>query len=189
MLVVGFAFATVSIPAIAQTISSSIADGGSVKTHLLGSSNINEGSSLHRSWITINDTDCPVKIEDTGIKTSYQFKEYWFDGVGSLTSSVPITAFEIRFVLYDIFGSHIKTLSATEVTDIVATEEFDFSDWGWRAYSNEISELLTSVAFVSHVRTADGEVWKYDENAIAGELLKIQIQTTTEDLESLGEDG
>ena len=185
-LLVGFIFTSASIPVMAQTISSSVNDGGRLESY---SADINGVSSLRRSWITINDIKCPLKIENTGIKTSYVFQRYRFEGDGYLVSSLPITAFEIRFILYDVFGSHIKTLSATEVTDIAVDEKFNFSEWKWSAHRNEISELLTSVAFVAQVRTADGEVWRYDEDAIAEELLKIQNKSTTEDLEATREEG
>ena len=177
-LLVGVIFTNPSIPAIAQTISSSVADGGEVK--------INKGSSLHYSWITLNDADAPIQIEDAGI-IIYNLEI--FAGRGFLVSSVPTTAFEIRFVLYDVFGSHLKTLSATEITDLAKGEKFDFYDWRWGIYGNEAYEMFTVVAFVSKARTADGEVWRYNEDAIAEELLKIQIQTTTEDLELVEEDG
>ena len=179
MLLVGFIFTSTSIPAIAQTISSSIADGGSV-------AEINEGSSLRYSWITLNDADAPIQIEKAGIVEANYLERFF--SRGSLVSSLPITAFEIRFVLYDVFGSHIKTLSATEVTDIATGEKFDFSGWGWNIYGNEAYEMFTVVAFLSKARTADGKVWRYDEDAIAEELLKIQVQSTTEDLEPAGEE-
>lgn len=179
-IIMGFVFSIPPMSAIAQTISSSIADGGSVV-------DINEGSSLHYSWITLNDADAPIQIEDTGIVVTRILETFFSKGF--LVSSVPITAFEIRFVLYDIFGSHMKTLSATEVIDVATGEKFDFPNWGWGIYGNEAHEIFTVAAFVAQVRTADGEVWRYDEDAIAEELVKIQIQTTTEDLESAGEEG
>lgn len=187
-LLVGIVFTSTSKSAIAQTISSSVADGGSVITNLGYNIKVNDGSSLSRSWITLNDTDCPVQIENAGISTRY-LEDYWFDGNGSLSSSVPITAFNVRYVLYDIFGHHIKTLSDKEVVDVAVGEKISLSKSRWRAWESEVSELLTVVAFVAQVRTADGKVWRYDEDAIAEELLKIQIQTTTEDFEPEGEEG
>lgn len=162
--------------AAAQKIDVATADGGSVVTDLGYNIKVNKNSTLRRNWVVLNDPGCPAQINGAGITTAYGDREYLYRQVGTLVASEPVTAIEIRYVLYDIFGGHLKTLSATSVADTAAGIPVQLSETGrWRAWENEVSELLTVVAFVAQVRSADGKVWRHEEKAISDELAKIRL--------------
>ncbi|MCF8146565.1 MAG: hypothetical protein K9N21_21870 [Deltaproteobacteria bacterium] len=82
--------------------------------------------------------------------------------------------------MYDVFGDHMKTLSATGVTDAAANAEIPLKEMGrWRAWEDEVSELLTVVVFVAQVRTVDGMVWRYQDKPISEELNRVKLKVTT----------
>jgi hypothetical protein len=52
----------------------------------------------------------------------------------------PISALEVRFALFDVWGNFVKTLSETEIEDIPAGGKRMFSPT-WRVWDeNEVSE-------------------------------------------------
>ena len=151
-------------------------DGGSVVTELGYGIKVNAQSTLMRSWVVFNDSGCPIQLGRSGIKTIYGDREYNFIPEGSISSNEKVAALDIRFLLYDIFGDHIKTIICTYVADIQTGVTIELKNiGGWRALENEISGLLTVVCFVAQVRTSTGIVWKFNTKLIDAELSKIKL--------------
>nr|WP_294989507.1 hypothetical protein [uncultured Sediminibacterium sp.] len=149
-------------------------DGGSVVTKLGFGIKVNDGSSLNREWININDATCPIQISEVGINTGYSGGSYVFKSTGQLNVKEDITAFELYHVLYDVFGEHFKTLSQKEIIDI--NSSFDISKKGtWYANENEVSEYLICVTYVANVRKKDGSVWRYNYNGVKEQLNALKI--------------
>jgi hypothetical protein len=166
--------------ALGQPIQVSTADGGSVVTDLGYGIKVNKNSTLHRAWVTLNDPSSPVQLINAGVSAQYGDRGYNFVPTGSAKAVEAIAALEIRFLLYDVFGEHMKTLSATELIDIGANAELQLKETGrWRAWESQISQLLTVVAFVAHVRTADGKIWRYQDKPISEELNRIRLKVTS----------
>ena len=125
----------------------------------------------------------PLAILDAGVSvTGSPSEKQWFSVAGSVRPRVPISAFEVRFILLDMFGGHLRSLSKTEVKDLNVDDEVSLAEvrphWrrvgaDWEAGSHDISELLTVVSFVAHVRTREGVVWRYDEDAISERLREL----------------
>lgn len=149
-------------------------DGGSVITKLGFNININDGSTLIRDWIMLNDANCPVKLENVGINTSYTDRSYSFKPVGEILVTESIVAYEIHHVLYDVFGNHMKTLSNQEVADISDKKGFDKYS-SWYANENNVSEYFIAVSYIANVRTKAGKVWRYKPVSVKEELQKLQI--------------
>jgi hypothetical protein len=163
----------------AQGIQATNLDGGTVITDLGYNIKVNEKSALHRTWTVLNDPSCPIQLSDAGIKTLYSGRDYHFNATGSAKTSRPVQAFEIRYLLYDVFGEHLRTLSGPKVTDLPADVSFQLGKSGtWRAWENDVSQLLTVVAFVAQVRGEDGKIWRYNQKAIGDELGRIQLKVT-----------
>ncbi|MCB2197648.1 MAG: hypothetical protein KQH79_17445 [Bacteroidetes bacterium] len=151
-------------------------NGGSVTTKLGMGISVNSDSHLERDWFIINDEECPIKLNNNvGIKTSYYNSRYSLKQSGNITTKQPISAYEIHYVLYDVFGEHLKTLRSVEVA---YTNGFtEISKYGsWYANENQISEYLTCIAYVAKVRTASGEIWHFNVQSIKEELNKIEIE-------------
>jgi hypothetical protein len=162
-------------------------DGGSVVTNLGYGIAVNKGSSLHRRWFVLNDPTAPLSMIGTGVTTKYTSGrvsgDYSYEPTGSVTSKVPVTAFEVRFLLFDIWGKHMKTLSSTDVTDLQPGTPFNLETSGsWRTWESDVSELQTVVAFVAHVRLADGTVWAYDSASLVREIQEIKLKLTESEL-------
>ena len=168
-----------------QSLQVSTNDGGSVVTPIYEKIKVNDGSSLRRTWLVINDPACPLQLSGSGIVTKWRGTDfgYIFYSAGSAKPSQPVKAFEVRYILYDTFGDHMETLSQTKVTDTDAGSVFNLADGEWHATGSEYSELLTVVVFVAQVRPSDGKIWRYDEKAVSGELAKIQVKAATGVLE------
>jgi hypothetical protein len=156
------------------------ADGGSVVTKLGMGIKVNDGSSLTRQWIVINDASCPLQLNNVGIQTIYSAEEYRFKPDGNMTVKEPIVAYEIDHVLYDVFGEHIQTLANTTIVDLDRGDK-DFDKYSsWYASENQIREYLICVSYVADVRTKNGSIWHYSYEALKDQLDKLKITFSKE---------
>lgn len=158
-------------------------DGGSVITDLGQGIKVNKNSSLYRKWVVINDTYCPVRLEKSGIATryggAYSASGYFYTAKGNFQAKESIQALEIRFVLYDVFGNYMATLSTNMVEDIGRDEVKDLVGSGkWDAWESQVSDLLTVVSFVTQVRTTSGKVWRCNIRSIEKELNALDLQSS-----------
>lgn len=175
------------LPFFAQTgaLKITTSDGGTVTTVLSGSIRVNKNSTLHRTWLIINDPARPIQLSsDCGINTVYEYDrisgKYHFQSNGSLKSTEAIAAINVTFVLYDAFGDHMKSLRGVYIEDVPSNTEVTFQKLGagsWYASENEVESLLTVATFVHSVRLYSGKVWRSDLKAIAGELAKIRLES------------
>lgn len=121
-------------------------DGGSIVTELGYGIAINRGSDLNRTWYVLNTEGSPLRLTNAGIDTRYDDRSYEYFPTGQVTTSTDVSAFEVRFLLFDVFGEHMQSLSGTEIRSLEADETLDLSEIGvWRAWENGVSEFLTSV--------------------------------------------
>ncbi len=159
-------------------------DGGSVITNLGYGIAVNKNSSLRRQWFVINDPTCPLTLTGAGINTAYSDRQYSFKPAGTITARKAVAAFEVRFMLFDIWGNHMKTLSGTELWDLKAGARLALSEVGsWRAWETDVAKYLTAVGFIAHARTADGRPWAADTKALLREVDAVKLKLTQEQLE------
>lgn len=163
-------------------------EGPSIRTELSASIILNSGSTLKREWFVIRDSASPVQVEGpTGVRVSYRSGEryssghYEYGATFKVKASEPIVAYEIRFVVLDVFGRVLKTLSSTEIDDFADAKEYSAR---WRIFSeNEASEAFASVSYVAQVRTAAGRVYEANRTAIFDHVRKVSRRITEADLE------
>lgn len=182
---IAFGLSLSAIGALAQQSALTVAtlDGGSVTTKLGYGISVNAGSSLRRQWFVVNDTGCPVRLDGAGINTTYSDRDYSYSQVGTVTALQPIAAFEVRFVLFDIWGEHLKTLSGIELRDLQPQAVLKLSETGsWRAWESEVTRYFTAVAFVARVRTQDGQAWAANTEAILMEADVARLKPTQDAL-------
>jgi hypothetical protein len=111
-----------------RTLTTAKADGGPVLTKY-GYGDINKDSSLNRAWYTINDPTCPLQLVKAGVRAEQREGTSNLDYkpvVESFAAKEPITAMEMRFVLYDVFNQHIATLIGSRVEDVPSPGPFMF---------------------------------------------------------------
>jgi len=170
-------------PARNLTIQSS--DGGSAVTEWSSDIAVNKGSTLHRRWYVINDFTCPVNLGVVGIKPAYlsgYSGSCRFNPVGDLTAKVALSAVEVIFAQFDIWGNRERNLSATEIRDLQAGEGFKIKG-SWYASEDDVSEQLTSVAFVRNAMIADGKIWRADLDKVAALLQTVALKASASGLE------
>ncbi|MEW5875981.1 MAG: hypothetical protein AB1752_12470, partial [Candidatus Zixiibacteriota bacterium] len=102
---------------------------------------------------------------------------------GTVVPQLAIQAIEVRFVLYDIWGEHLKTLRLTSVGDVAPGIPLDLSPIGaWRGWEDEARKYFVSVAYIAKVRTAEGQVWSADDDALVDALLSSQMKIKPDEL-------
>lgn len=162
--------------------------GGSIKTVLSQNIVLNKDSSLQREWIAIKHAAMPVKVKGTpGVQTKYESGRgysgnYLYTADFEIEVTEPVTAIEIRFITFDVWGERGKSLVMTEIQDYAAgTHKLSGK---WNLYSeNEASEYYASVAYVARVRTKDGKVIAADVRPVVDEAKKFYSKFSETDLE------
>jgi len=165
--------------------------GGNIKTELGYGIILNKESSLEREWITIHDNSFPADLLGTiGVKTIYESEGRYSSGgfryKANYTIKVlkPLSAIEIRFLTFDIWGDHIRNLSSTQIIDLKEGETHDF-DGKWNVFGeNEASDYYASIAYIAQVRTKTGKVIKADPKTVIEEARKFSAKFAESDLES-----
>lgn len=172
----------------ASTFSVSIADGGSITTKLGYGIAVAEGSSLNREWIAIHDSAFPVDFEGTpGVRTVYKSErysgQYRYLADFILVTRAAVRAFQVRFLTFDVWGNHVRTLSYEEVIDVPSEASKKFTG-EWSLYSeNDVERHYASIAYVARVRLADGRVLHANDEPVLVEARKFFAKFTAADLE------
>ena len=164
------------------------AEGTSVTVNLGFGIALNKESKLKREWFTVRDPQAPATLEvNTGVDVVYKSGdrssrgEYQYSVPYRIAPKEPITAFEVRVIVIDVFGRLVKTLSATELADFSDARGFAGS---WRIFSeNEASEAFASVIYIAQVRTAAGRVYVADQRAVFDQVRRVATRLTEADLE------
>lgn len=133
---------------------------------------VNKGSTLQREWISVKPPGLPASLVGVpGITTVYEERnrtgDYVFKAEVDITVSEPISAIEILFVCFDLWGKPLKNLSLTEVKDMQPGSHK--LQGRWRAFENEVSEFYASIAYVNRIRTTSGRVIEADRTKVIDE--------------------
>jgi hypothetical protein len=152
-----------------RTLELKIADGGSMVTQLSAGIAVNKGSSLHRRWVILNDTSCPVKLGTIGIVPVYRSERY----SGSYEFVIKGDATAVT----DLWGLRDRGLEAITVTDIAAGLPIP-TEGSWYATENDVERIFTTVAYVDQVMLPDGKIWTANRAAVAAKLSVVQLKVT-----------
>lgn len=175
-------------PAAPSNISIERSEGTSVTVPLGYGITLNKESNLRREWFVARDSQSPASIDGSvGINVVYKSGDRSSNGQYQYTipyriiPKEPITAFEIRAIVIDVFGRLVKTLSATELVSFTEPRGFEGN---WRIWSeNEASEAFASVVYVAQVRTASGQVYVANRSAVYDQVRRVAARLTESDLE------
>jgi hypothetical protein len=171
-----------------STFSVTTADGGPITTNLGYGIAVAKDSSLRREWIAVHDSALPVDLEGTpGIKTIYESErysgEYRYVGEFTLRTRASVQAIEVRFLTFDVWGNHVRSLSYEEVVDLPADSSKAFVG-KWNVHSeNEVERHYASIAYVARVRTADGRVFLGNDQPVLAEAKKFFAKFSAADLQ------
>ena len=150
---------------------------------------INKASHLGVDWWCVVDEAMPVRFaKPCGVIVHNIAKDYPLELVYRANPRVQchdesITACEIRFMTFDVWGEHTCTLSGTVIADLKAGED-NSCTWQWNLFSQaEGEEYSASLGFVSRVRLASGAVRNADPHFILREAKRFSEKFTENDLE------
>jgi hypothetical protein len=175
-------------PAKKPEVVATKAPGGSIQTKLSEDIVINKQSTVTREWIALHDPSVPADLVGTpGVTTVYKDRgrsgEYQYEANVSVQAKAGLAAVEVRFLVFDVWGQHVRSLVSDEVADIPAGTTKDVSP-EWRVLSeNEVSRHYASIAYISRVRTQDGRVFEADTASVVREAQKFSKKFTVADLE------
>ncbi|HUA13937.1 MAG TPA: hypothetical protein VMG31_01465 [Verrucomicrobiae bacterium] len=157
-------------------------DGGSVAVRTANGI-LNQDSSLKRKWYVIDDLNSPVQLDHAGVFPRLDDKEnvQYLAPVGVASPRRSISALEVRYLLFDVWGDRLRTLAVTRLTDSSTHIDLRGSD-RWPAFDWEVSRLVVVVAFVARVRTAEGQIWTFDADRILPQIEALGLNVAPEDL-------
>lgn len=148
---------------------------GSIRTQLGYGIVLNKESSLEREWVTVNNTGVPAQLVGAvPLTTAYKSEgsDYRYVAEYQIDAKEPLSAIEVKFLTFDIWGEYQRTLSATDIEDLPAGQTKLTGQW--RTFSeNEASEYYASIAYVARVRTKTGRVAVADVAPVIAEAKKF----------------
>jgi len=157
-------------------------DGGSVSVKT-ASGFLNQDSSLKRTWYVIDDPTAPARLDRAGVFPHFDDKEksQYLIPVGTVSPKEAISAVEVRYALFNVWGDHLRTIAVTRLVDSSTHVDLRQSNQ-WLALDSEVSQLVSVAAFVARVRTADGDVWSYDTTRMVALIDGLGLNVGTADL-------
>jgi hypothetical protein len=147
---------------------------------------LNKESSLEREWTTLNVAGMPARLIGpasviTAYKPSSYSGEYQYSVAFDVEALEPLSALEVRFLTFDVWGDKGRSLSMTMVEDFPVGKKNLHG--AWRVFSeNEAEEYYASVAYIARVRTKSGRVAVADPDAVVREVKKFSDKFTAADL-------
>jgi len=95
--------------------------------------------------------------------------------------SEPISAIEVRFIPFNIWGEKDRSLSTTEISDLgIGTHNLDAT---WRAFENDAVEHFASLAYVATIRLKSGKILHANPEKIVQAAREFSQDFTEGDLE------
>lgn len=175
-------------PLCAQTVET--VAGGSIQTKLSSSIVLNSQSSLQRIWIVVRDPAIPAEfVGAPRIKTIYNSKggysgSYEYAGDFSIKPSADIAALQVKFLVFDVWGQHQRSLVTSEIEDIPAGRVKEYKPrWGLHS-ENDASAHYASIAYISRVRTADNKVYSANLPFVIEQAKKFSAKFEEADLDA-----
>ena len=93
----------------------------------------------------------------------------------------PLAAIRVTFILFDVWGERMRGLRADEVVDVPAGVPTTLTS-AWRASEHDVAGLFASIAFVSVVRTAAGDVIRADNDYVLEQARMFSASITESEL-------
>jgi hypothetical protein len=155
--------------------------GGSVRTPLGYGIVLNKESSLAREWVTLHDPAMPADLIGTvGLRTVYR-GEYRYETGFTLQARADLSAIEVRFLTFDVWGDHVRTLSMPRIADLAPGESR--MEANWSLSENEASAHYASIAYIARIRTKSGRVIEAKADNVMDEAKRLSATFTQTALE------
>lgn len=144
----------------------------------------NTGSSLTYEWIVVIDSSLGLVFEGpAGARSSGSPANPEIKIDADVRALVPIAAYEIRVVMFDVWRRHTATLSYSRLQDIKVGDKKALKRT-WSGFTPSESRIqLTSIAYISKVRYQDGRTVVADPTSAIRAAQAISASITGQDLE------
>lgn len=153
--------------------------GGPMKFDTVYGIMVNEGSSLKREALIVQDKRLPARITDFDVQISlYDNWQYEIDY--SVEFDAPITAVEVRFIPFDIWGDKGTPLSSTTIQDI--NQGMWLDDGAWRISESDAVHHYAMIGYVAQIKTADGRIIKANPDLVVSAAKDFSDDFSTGDL-------
>ena len=159
------------------------ASGGSVKIQR-GLGAVSNRSSLELEWVMVMDSTLGI-VFDGAVGANGVFEDPWYRYESNMRmfALVPVQAFEVRILTFDVWHQFTGTLSFSQLEDLAAGQQKSF-DRVWGIYGeSQLRDHFISVAYVARVRLADGRTIVADPTPALKAAQAIQASVTIQDLE------
>lgn len=142
---------------------------------------VNEGSSLLREWVIVNDDSFPVTISNFTSSTQVGDRNWQYQIGYEIDVKSNIQAVEVRFIPFNIWGDEDRALTTTEISDIDSGKHrFDAV---WRILSEtDAIEHYAMLAYVAQVKLSSGEIIQFNPNAVVEEAQRFSANFSSGDL-------
>jgi hypothetical protein len=140
---------------------------------------LNQGSTLQREAVILNDPDCPVQLKGASTGFALTRSNFALASTTDFEARGPVQAVSIRHMAFDAFGRHLESFVSTEVLDRTAGPHRREANWA--EAGDLVPELLTTVTYVSRVRLSDGTQWAFDERKLLAALRQARLEAVLGD--------
>lgn len=189
IIAIGFALSALVFAGTlqAQSLLITKGSGASMKVELGYGITLNKESSLSREWYIVNDPRLPLQLESGYAAPKYVSKsgrgDYRYDATYTVAvGNQGVRAYEVRFLVLDIFGERQRLLSSSVVKDISA-EGNSTENPQWNLFSeSDASTAYYSIAYIATVRTESGQILRANMTDVLREIQKISGQITASDI-------
>ncbi len=165
------------------TASITQASGGSVRISR-GLGAVSNRSTLELHWVMVTDSTLGI-VFAAPVGASGLYDDPWFryESNMKMRALVPVQAFEVRILTFDVWHQFTGTLSFSQLEDLAPAQEKSF-DRVWGIYGeSQLRDHFISVAYVAKVRLADGRTIVADPAPALKAAQAIQASITIQDLE------
>ena len=125
---------------------------------------VNEGSSLQREALIVQDKRLPVRIVGFEVETALEERNWEYQIEYSVELDAAISAIELRFIPFDIWGDKETPLSATTIEDI--NEGSWSGDGKWRLSETDAVQHYAMIGYVAQIKTATGKIIKANPDLV-----------------------
>jgi hypothetical protein len=109
--------------------------------------------------------------------------EYRYRSKFAISTKEAVRALQARFLTFDVWGEHVRTLSFEQVEDIPANARKEFTG-EWSLFSeSDVEKHYASIAYIARVRLNDGRVVEAPTQLVIDEARKFSEKFTAAQLE------
>lgn len=125
---------------------------------------VNEGSSLMRQAVIVQDKRLPVRLTEFSVSTTLKDRNWQYNIGYQFELDVDAVAVEVRFVPFDIWGEKNTSLSTTVIKDFAPAVIRQSA--AWRLSETDAVHHFAMIGYVAQVKLASGEILRANPDQV-----------------------